>query len=135
MLYIMRKVLILAVLNAISLVSLGAQEAQSLRKESDGSYVVNTSYIGRLVEGYNGATPLEVYIKGNKILRVVALPNNETPKFFRKVEKELLPQLEGLDIKKATKQLEVDATSGATLSSNAVIEHLRLALKHYNKKK
>lgn len=131
----MRKLLILVTLNALALVSLGAQEVQSLRREAGGIYVVNTSYIGRFVEGYNGATPLEVYIKGNKILRVVALPNNETPKFFRKVEKELLPQLEGLDIKKVREKLEVDATSGATLSSKAVIQHLSLAVEHYNKKK
>lgn len=131
----MRKLSVLFTLNALFLLPLSAQEVQSLRKELDGSYVVNTSYMGRLVEGYNGATPLEVYIKGNKILKVVALPNNETPKFFRKVEKELLPQFVGLDLKKAERNLDVDATSGATFSSKAVMEHLRLAIKYYNKKK
>lgn len=115
--------------------TLSSQEIQTLRKESGGIYIINTTHIGRKIEGYNGRVPLEVYIKDKQILKVVALGNEETPKFFRKVEKEVLPKFEGLDVKKSSKKLEVDATSGATLSSKAVIEQVKLALKYYQKNK
>lgn len=115
--------------------ALSAQQVQTLRKEAGGVYVVNTTDIGRKIEGYNGRIPLEVYIQGKQVLKVVALGNEETPKFFRKVEKELLPKFEGLDVKKSIKKLEVDVASGATISSKAVIEQVKLALKHYNKHK
>ena len=44
--------------------------------------IVNTVTIASDVKGFKGATPLEVYFEGGKILKVVALPNRDTPDFF-----------------------------------------------------
>ena len=39
-----------------------ADAQQVMRKEKDGTYVVNTTTIANDVEGYAGPTPVEVYI-------------------------------------------------------------------------
>jgi electron transport complex protein RnfG len=57
--------------------------------------VVNTTTLASNVRGYLGATPLEVYIKKNKVVKVVALPNKETPKIFAKVKSVMLPKYAG----------------------------------------
>ena len=44
-------------------VTADAQEV--MRKEKDGTYVVNTTTLAKDVEGYAGPTPVEVYIKKN----------------------------------------------------------------------
>ena len=52
-----------------------------MRKEKDGTYVVNTTTLADDVKGYIESTPVEVYIKKNKIVKVVLLKNQETPKY------------------------------------------------------
>ena len=51
-------------------------------KKEDGVYVVNTTKIGKDIEGYNGNTPLKIYIKKNKVEKIEFLKNQETPKYF-----------------------------------------------------
>ena len=46
---------------------IAAEAQQVMRKEKDGTYIVNTTTIANDVEGYAGPTPVEVYIKKNKI--------------------------------------------------------------------
>ena len=55
------------------------------------------------VKGFKGATPLEVYIKNNKVVKVEALPNRESPKFFDRVKQVLLPKFNGMKVAKAAK--------------------------------
>ena len=62
-----------------------------------------------------------------------ALPNKETPKFFKKLQT-LLTAWDGLTINKASK-LKPDAVTGATYSSKAVIKNVEEGLKYYKKNK
>lgn len=107
--------------------------ADVVTKENDMT-VVNTTTLTSDVEGYAGTTPLKIYIKKDKIERIEALPNMETPKYFVRIKKELLTKWNGLTVKKAETQ-EVDVLTGATYSSDAVIENVRRGLKFYNKQK
>lgn len=127
----MKKTLI-AVLLAVAFVTASAQDV--MRKEKDGTYVVNTTTLAQDVEGYNGPTPVEVYIKKNKIVKVVPLKSQEGPKYVAKVKKNMLPKYEQMNVKKGTVQ-EVDAVTGATFTSNAVKENIRRAVDYYKKHK
>ena len=101
-----------------------------MRKEKDGTYVVNTTTLARDIEGYNGPTPVEVYIKKNKIVKVVPLKSQEGPKYVAKVKSGMLPKYEGTNVKKGTAP-EVDAVTGATFTSKAIQENVRRAVAYY----
>lgn len=106
----------------------------TLTKE-DGMIVINTTELGKAIEGYNGPTPLKVYInKNKKVERIEFLKSMETPKYYVKVKKALLDKWNGLKIKEA-KTLQVDAVTGATFSSEAVIQNVQLALDYYQNHK
>ena len=130
----MKKIFILSVLCLFSFLSVFADEP--LKKNADGTYVVNTTSLTRNVKGYMGNTPLEIYIKGDKIQKITPLKNNETPSYFKRVVNGVISKYVGQTVKKALKS-DVDAVSGATYSSNAVKENIEAGLKYYqnNKKK
>lgn len=127
----MKKTL-LSVLLAVAFVTASAQDV--MRKEKDGTYVVNTTTLAQDVEGYNGPTPVEVYIRKNKIVKVVPLKSQEGPKYVAKVKKDMLPKYEQMNVKKGTVQ-DVDAVTGATFTSKAVQENIRRAVAYYKKHK
>lgn len=101
-----------------------------MKKEKDGTYVVNTTTLAQNVKGYMGATPVEVYIKKNKIVKVVMLKSQETPKYNARVKKNMLPLYEGVKITKKS-SVDVDGVTGATFTSNAVKENVKRALQYY----
>lgn len=105
----------------------------AMTKESDGTYVVNTSSLCQ-VKGYRSTTPLKIFIKGDKVVKVEALKNQETPKYFARVKNEVLPSWNGKTVKKAAK-LKVNAVTGATLSSDAVMKNMQAGLEYYQKNK
>jgi len=106
------------------------QDEPIMIKEKDVT-IINTTSLATDIEGYVGCTPVKVYIKGDKVLRVEALENEETPKYFDMVEKGLLKKWNGLPVKTAEK-CKVDAVTGATISSEAVIENVRRGIGYYN---
>lgn len=112
-------------------------EEPVMTKEKDVT-VINTTTLATDIEGYVGCTPMKVYIKADKVLRVEALENEETPKYFDlMVSKGLLKKWNGMPVKTAEK-CKVDAVTGATVSSEAVIENVRRGISYYiyaNKKK
>ncbi len=124
----------IAAVAAVTLVSGAALAAGKskgdnvMTKQKDGTYVVNTTTLASNVRGYVGSTPLEVYIKKNKVVKVVALPNKETPKIFAKVKSGMLPKYAG---KKTSAVSSVDGVTGATYSSKAVKANVEAAVKYY----
>lgn len=93
----------------------------------NGTMVINTSSIGKDITGYGGPVPLKIYLDGGHITRIEVQRNAETPEFIGRVEKELLSQYVGRTVEEAT-VLQVDAVSGATMSSGAVIKNMQRGL-------
>ena len=118
-------------------VSLAANADDVMKKTKDGTYVVNTTTLCK-AKGYKGATPLEVHIKGGKVVKVVSLPNQETKNYYAKVEKNLVGKFAGQKVAKASKlatQQKVDGCTGATYSTKAVQQNVQVALDYYKKHK
>ena len=108
-------------------------DAPVLTKQADGSVVVNTSSICTDVRGYRDLTPVEIYIKKDKVVKVEALRNNETPKYMD-MARPLLDQWKDKKVTDASR-LKVDGVTGATFTSNALIQNVQAGLKYYQQKK
>ncbi len=93
-------------------------------------YIINTTTISKSVKGYLGNTPLKIYITNNKIDKIEALPNKETPKYFLKVKNQMLDKWNGMTVTKAL-TADVDGVTGATFSSDAVKKNVKLGLDYY----
>lgn len=103
----------------------------TVRYDNNGTLIINTTPLCKNVFGFNGTTPVEIYIKSGKVQKVVALPNEETPSFFQRAAV-ILKSWEGKKISDAAK-LKVDAVSGATYSSNALIQNVQAGLSYAQK--
>ena len=114
---------------ALTLMSWTADDTMT---KENGMTVINTTTLGKDVQGFLGATPLKIYIQKNKVVKIEAMKNQETPKYFLKVKKNLLDKWNGVKVKDA-KKMKVDAVTGATYSSKAVIENVQLGLDYYSK--
>ena len=123
---------VLLLLAAVVLMSAGKQDG-AITKEN-GSTIVNTTTIAKDVEGYNGPVPLKIYIKKNKIEKIEVLKNQETPKYLVKVKKAIENAWDGLTVKEAQAK-KVDAVTGATFTSEAIIKNVQKGLDHYQKNK
>jgi len=89
---------------------------------------VNTTDIGKAFFGYNGRTPVEISVVEGKVVEIKALPNRETPQYFQMVlGSGILERLKGLTVEEAL-ETELDAVSGATYSSDALIGNIRAGL-------
>ena len=124
--------LALVVLAAI-MQSAAPHDDQVMTKEN-GTYIENTTTLGKKVIGYADATPVKIYIKKNKVEKVEILKNQETPKYNAKVKKALQEKWNGQKVKDAA-QLKVDAVTGATFTSEAIIKNVQLGLEYYQKNK
>jgi electron transport complex protein RnfG len=103
-----------------------------ISREND-TVVVNTQQLGKNVKGFRGNTPVKIYIRKNKVVKIEAMPNHETPKFFGRA-KTLLAQFSGQSVSKAAK-MDIDGVSGATYSSEALKKNVKLGLEYYKKNK
>lgn len=92
-----------------------------------GQKVINTTEAGKAFKGYNDLVPLEIYMTDGRIDSVKALPNKETPSFFERASV-LLHSWDGLSVQQAATK-KVDAVSGATYSSKAIIDNFHAGLK------
>lgn len=99
-------------------------------------YCLPTPPYSDAVSGYASTVPaLIVLNKKMRIQGVVLLKNDETPEFVESViESGFLNSWNGLTIKQAINK-EVDAVSGATYTSEAIIDGLELRLAEYNNQK
>ncbi|MBR1889111.1 MAG: FMN-binding protein [Alloprevotella sp.] len=95
-------------------------------------FVLNSAEFSKEVVGYHGNTPLLVYIDGSKkVASLLSLRNRETPSYYNRAET-LLKNWKGKSVKEA-KKARVDAVSGATYSSDAIIQNVKATLEAYNK--
>lgn len=112
-----------------------AEAQEVMRKEKDGTYVINTTTLAKDVEGYAGPTPVEVYIKKNKIEKVVPLKTMDGPKYVAKVKTGMLTKYAGMKIEKKKALPQVDGVTGATFTSDAMKENIKRAVEYYQKHK
>jgi len=105
-------------------------KTKAMSRKADGTYVVNTTKIAKSVKGFAGQTPLKIYIKSGKVVKVEALPNNETAGIFSKVTRDLLNKWNGMKVEKAAEN-DIDGVSGATYSSKAVKQNVKIGAKYY----
>ena len=108
-----------------------AHEAKALKNDTlevtpDGALVVNTKPLAKDVQGYGGPVPLKIHIKDGRVAAVEAEPNAESPDFFNRA-KELLNHWQNKSVDEALAE-EVDAVSGATFSSKAIIANMQRGL-------
>ena len=83
--------------------------------------------------GFNGSIPLEISMVDGKITNINILENKETPSFLRRVTNaNLLEKFYGLTPKEAI-NIDIDAVSGATYSSNAIIKSVKTRMAIYDK--
>ena len=127
----MKKMMLLAAVAAL-LVSVGlvssARGARSAGQAPADTLVINTTDLCKDVIGYDGPTPLVIKVVNGVVASVEALPNTESPSYFDRVIKGgLLKAVVGKKVDEAAK-MKLDAVSGATYSSEAVIENLRAGL-------
>lgn len=108
----------------------GHANNEVMSKLSDGTYVVNTTTLAKDVRGFRGNTPLNIYIKAGKVVKIEALSNQETPNFFNKVKQGLLQKWNGMKTTKAS-SANIDGVTGATFSSKAVKENVKRGVKYY----
>ena len=119
------------------LFTLPAHADNVMTKQADGTYVVNTTTICK-ARGYRKGTPVEVYINKGKVMKVVALKNEETVPYFKRVRQSLLPQYANLKVSKAKKlasKTAVDGCTGATFSTSAIQKNIMAALEYYESHK
>jgi len=124
----MKKMLILAA--AAMLLAVPVSQAKTKKKTTKGvaqTQVIYTGEIAKKVIGYNGPTPLNITVKGGKIVKIEALENQETPAYFKRACDKVFPQYEGKTIEEARK-LQPDAATGATYSSEALIKNIQAGL-------
>lgn len=130
----MKKVVLVCAALAALAVLTSAKKKDGVMTKENGVYVVNTTELGKNVDGYIGPTPLKVYICKNKIEKIEFLPNQETPKYWNAAKKHLQNKWDGMKVSEV-KTAQVDGRTGATFSCDAVKENVRLAVEYYEKNK
>lgn len=94
-------------------------EFKTIDYNSDGNVLINTIEIAKDINGYGGNIPLILHINNNIITKIDILNNSETPDFIDKIKNKLLPKYIGKNINDNSIN-DIDAISGATLTSNAI---------------
>ena len=99
-------------------------------KHPDGSVTINTSTL-EADEGYMGPTPLLIHLDAQeRVTRIEALPNSETPAYWGAVMERLSTLWNGLPVQKVLSR-QVDAVSGATYSSQGFFSNLEKGISYY----
>lgn len=125
--------------DAEELLQLGLQEAQLEAVDSAAwevtdkegvvlGTIVSTAPYAKDVTGFAGPTPLYLFLSPDNIVKAVASADNaESPDFFRKASNGIFAQIVGLSTIDAQGK-RVDAVTGATFSSNAIIANVKQTL-------
>lgn len=95
--------------------------------QPDGCFIVNTQPLAKDIQGYGGTVALRIHVNKDGIVsQIEALPNSETPDFFDQA-KTLFARWQGKPVAQAMNE-KVDAVSGATFSSKAIIANMNRGL-------
>lgn len=105
----------------------GTTVREVIKAESDGTTSIYTYPLAKNVIGFGGAIPLKISLLDNTVTGIAILDNDETPSFINEVEQQLLPSYINRSIDEIL-SMNIDAVSGATYSSEAVIESIRRGL-------
>lgn len=98
-------------------------------------YVLNSTEYSKDIRGFRGPVPVVVVTdKAQKIRKVAALGNHETPAYFKKAARGVMDKWDGKSIQKA-KDVDVDGVTGATFTSKAIIKNVQLISKKASEKK
>lgn len=124
-----------AVVLAGAVLLLSCTSSDGVLTKKKGVYTVDTTTLSQDVKGFNGPTPVVITIQKDKIVKVEALENSETPGFFKRMtDGGMLERWDGMTVDEAL-SAKVDVVAGATYSSNAVAENVRLGLTYYKEHK
>lgn len=102
----------------------------TLTVQADGTAVIHTSALTK-APGYAGPVPLDIYVSEGRISDIKPLPNSETPSFFERASA-LFAGWIGKTPEEAS-VMKVDAVSGATYSSGAIIANVNAGVDYYLK--
>lgn len=91
--------------------------------------IVNTTETAKSISGYAGPVPVEIYIVGGKIDHIQVLDNSETPGFFKRVTGSGITDSWNGHTPEEALKIHIDAVSGATFSSKALIANVEAGLK------
>ncbi len=124
-----------AVVLAGAVLLLSCTSSDGVLTKKKGVYTVDTTTLSQDVKGFNGPTSVMITIEKDKIVKVEALENSETPGFFKRMtDGGMLERWDGMTVDEAL-SAKVDVVAGATYSSNAVAENVRLGLTYYKEHK
>ena len=124
----MKKLTILLAICALLVAS--CKSGDGVMSCKKGIYTINTTEIGKAIEGYNGTTPLLITVQDDKVTAIEVLENDETPRYLQRAEDGILPALIGRTVEEVLGK-QIDGVSGATYSSDALIANLNLGLRYY----
>ena len=126
----MKKTIIIAAIMLLiaGTVSLDARTKKATtKKKANTTQVIYTGDIAKKVVGYNGPVPLNITIKDGVITNIDVLENQETPSYLKRAKDKVLPQYIGKTVAEA-KKLKPDIATGATYTSNALIQNIQMGL-------
>lgn len=109
-----------------------ADSTASVTYNPDGSAVIHTESpeVKGTINGYGGPVYFDIYVdKDGSITKIVPLENSETPSFFERT----LPLLQnwiGQTVQQGM-DLKPDAVTGATYSSQAIVQNVDAGLAYY----
>ncbi|MBU3129913.1 4Fe-4S binding protein [Clostridium tagluense] len=103
-----------------------ANESASSTTINQSNYT-NGTYTGAGTGFKGGTTEIAVTVKDNKITNVETVSNQDTPKFYSRVEGEIVSEII------STQSATVDTISGATYSSEGIINAVKDALSQAKK--
>lgn len=99
----------------------------SLVRVAGDEIIINSAPVGGNIIGYAGSIPLVITVRDGVIEAIEPCENDETPRFFSRVEEGLLPQWIGTPLEDVADK-EVDGITGATYSSDATNETIKTAV-------
>lgn len=117
---------------------LNTQEEEAFQAEqvlADGTVVISTRDMTKDLVGYGGPIPLAIHMRDGRIVEIKTMRNAETPSFLRRVQKSnVYKKWIGLNADEAL-STQVDALSGATMTSNVIIASVKRAMQYAKKVK